>query len=56
MGGAHRQPEIAIAAVGAAVAQTLDGLDGKDAATLKAERRDRYYKIGRLEQPPARTK
>jgi acetyl-CoA carboxylase carboxyl transferase subunit alpha len=54
MGGAHRQPEKAVAAVGAAVAQALDGLEGKDAATLRAERRDRYYKIGRLEPAPAK--
>ncbi|MGE0828129.1 MAG: acetyl-CoA carboxylase carboxyltransferase subunit alpha [Hyphomonadaceae bacterium] len=58
MGGAHRQPERAVAAVGAAVAAALDKLDGKDAAELKAQRRDRFYKIGRLEEaapkPPRR--
>ncbi|MBL8551527.1 MAG: acetyl-CoA carboxylase carboxyltransferase subunit alpha [Hyphomonadaceae bacterium] len=54
MGGAHRQPEKAVAAVGAAVAQALDGLDGKDAPTLRRERRDRYYKIGRLEEETPR--
>jgi acetyl-CoA carboxylase carboxyl transferase subunit alpha len=56
MGGAHRQPEKAVAAVGAAVAQALDALEGKDGQTLRAERRDRYYRIGRLQPAPAKQK
>jgi acetyl-CoA carboxylase carboxyl transferase subunit alpha len=55
MGGAHRQPEKAVAAVGAAVAATLDAFDGLDAAQLRAQRRDRFEKIGRFEtDAPAR--
>jgi acetyl-CoA carboxylase carboxyl transferase subunit alpha len=49
MGGAHRQPEKAIASVGAAVAAALDSFDGLDAAQLRAQRRERFEKIGRLE-------
>ncbi|MDX2232978.1 MAG: acetyl-CoA carboxylase carboxyltransferase subunit alpha, partial [Hyphomonadaceae bacterium] len=36
LGGAHRAPEQAVAAVGAAVAKALDALAGQDPATLKA--------------------
>jgi len=49
VGGAHRQPEIAIASVGAAVAEALDELAPLDAAALRKQRRERYYAIGRLE-------
>jgi acetyl-CoA carboxylase carboxyl transferase subunit alpha len=47
LGGAHRQPEKAIASIGAAIAKALDGLAGLDAAALRAHRRDRFLAIGR---------
>jgi len=49
VGGAHRQPEIAIASVGAAVAAALDDLTPLDGTALRKQRRERYYAIGRLE-------
>jgi acetyl-CoA carboxylase carboxyl transferase subunit alpha len=48
LGGAHREPEKAIARAGAAIAKALDKLAPLDAAGLKKQRRDRYYAIGRL--------
>lgn len=53
LGGAHRAPEKAVAAVGAAVAKALDALAGLDAATLKAQRRARFLAIGRMEETAA---
>ncbi len=47
LGGAHRQPEKAIAAVGAAVARALDQLAPLSPAALRLQRRDRFYAIGR---------
>jgi len=49
LGGAHRAPETAIASVGAAVAEALDELGASDAVGLKAQRRERFYAIGRME-------
>ncbi len=49
VGGAHRAPELAIASVGAAVAAALDRLGALDPAALRAQRRNRYYAIGRME-------
>lgn len=46
MGGAHRDPTAAIAAVGRALEAMLDDLDGKDAATLIQERRRKFIQIG----------
>jgi acetyl-CoA carboxylase carboxyl transferase subunit alpha len=56
VGGAHRAPEQAIAAVGAAVAKALDALAGLDADALRAQRRARFLSIGRMEESavPAR--
>ena len=48
VGGAHRAPEQAIAAVGAAVAKALDGFDGMDGDALRRQRRDRFMAIGRF--------
>jgi len=48
LGGAHRRPEAAIAAVGEVVAQALDDLATLDAGALKAQRRERFYQIGRV--------
>jgi acetyl-CoA carboxylase carboxyl transferase subunit alpha len=46
-GGAHRNPDAAIAALGAAVAQALDEHLGRSAQALRQQRRDRFYAIGR---------
>ena len=53
VGGAHRAPEKAVAAVGAAVAKALDALAGLDAGALKAQRRARFLAIGRMEESAA---
>jgi acetyl-CoA carboxylase carboxyl transferase subunit alpha len=47
LGGAHRQPEKAIAAVGAAIAKALDKFANMSPEALKKQRRERYYAIGR---------
>jgi acetyl-CoA carboxylase carboxyl transferase subunit alpha len=48
LGGAHRQPEKAIASVGAAIAKGLDDLAGMDGQALRDHRRDRFLAIGRF--------
>lgn len=48
-GGAHRHPETAIAAVGAAMAEALDALRPLSPDELRHQRRERYYAIGRIE-------
>jgi acetyl-CoA carboxylase carboxyl transferase subunit alpha len=47
LGGAQRDPQATIQAVGAAVAEALGPLAALDAATLKARRRDKYLEMGR---------
>jgi len=47
LGGAHRDPEAAITAVGDAVANALKPLLGLDAATLKLKRREKFLDMGR---------
>jgi acetyl-CoA carboxylase carboxyl transferase subunit alpha len=49
LGGAHREPGAAMAAVGAAVAEALDALGTLNAAELRAQRRERFLAIGRFE-------
>jgi acetyl-CoA carboxylase carboxyl transferase subunit alpha len=49
LGGAHRAPATAISSVGAAVAEALDELAALDAKGLRAQRRERFYAIGRFE-------
>ena len=49
LGGAHRAPATAMAAVGAAVAEALDALAPLDAKALREQRRERFYAIGRFE-------
>jgi acetyl-CoA carboxylase carboxyl transferase subunit alpha len=49
VGGAHREPAAAVAAVGAAVAAALDALTPLSPAEVRAQRRARFYAIGRLE-------
>ncbi|HEX7887107.1 MAG TPA: acetyl-CoA carboxylase carboxyltransferase subunit alpha [Phenylobacterium sp.] len=46
-GGAHSDPEAAMAAVGDAVEEELKGLEGLSAKELKARRAERFYAIGR---------
>ncbi|MCQ8783880.1 acetyl-CoA carboxylase carboxyltransferase subunit alpha [Mangrovibrevibacter kandeliae] len=47
MGGAHRQPELAIDTASDAVAAALAELGQRDGPTLKKERRDKFLAIGR---------
>ena len=47
LGGAHRDPATAIAAVGDAVEAALGPLVELDVATLHARRRDKYFEMGR---------
>ncbi|MGE3301621.1 MAG: acetyl-CoA carboxylase carboxyltransferase subunit alpha [Hyphomonadaceae bacterium] len=46
-GGAHRAPEKAIAAVGAAIAKSLDKFSALSPEAVRQQRRERYYAIGR---------
>lgn len=46
MGGAHRDPAAAIAALGAAIGEELDKLAGKKPATIRAARRDKFLALG----------
>jgi acetyl-CoA carboxylase carboxyl transferase subunit alpha len=46
VGGAHRDPREASLALGAAIAQELDGLMKKSPAAIRAMREDRFLKIG----------
>ena len=47
LGGAHRDPAAAIAAVGEAVEQALSSLAGLDGPTLVARRREKFLAMGR---------
>lgn len=53
MGGAHREPVAAVASVGAAVAQALDGFANLSEAEIKKQRRERFMAIGRFEMDAA---
>ncbi len=46
MGGAHRDPDMAIAAVGEAISAMLADLDGKSRKKLIKDRRDKFLKMG----------
>ena len=46
LGGAHRDPEATIEAVGEAIKAMLGELDGKDAKALIKDRREKYLKMG----------
>jgi acetyl-CoA carboxylase carboxyl transferase subunit alpha len=48
LGGAHRAPETAIAAAGAAIAAALDALGAHGPEALREGKRERFYAIGRL--------
>lgn len=49
VGGAHREPSAAIAAVGAAIAEALDALSPLAPDELRKQRRERFLAIGRFE-------
>lgn len=46
MGGAHRDPAAATASLAAAICEELDALAGRDGATLRRMREDRFLAIG----------
>ena len=46
VGGAHRDPDAAMAALGAALAEELSGLSGLSPAKLRAMREERFLRIG----------
>ncbi len=48
VGGAHRDHEAAIAALGDALDEALQGLAGMEAAALRTDRRRKFLAIGRL--------
>ncbi len=47
LGGAHREPEAAVAAVGAAIDEALAPLLALDPAALRAQRREKFLAMGR---------
>ena len=47
VGGAHRAPDVAIAALGDAIAQELDALSGLPRETLLAAREEKFLAMGR---------
>jgi len=49
-GGAHADPDAAIAAVGEAIRRHLEQLDGVEPETLVARRREKYYGMGAWEE------
>jgi acetyl-CoA carboxylase carboxyl transferase subunit alpha len=51
LGGAHRSPEAAIAAVGGAIGPALDRLAGLDVQALRTQRREKFLAMGRPSQP-----
>ncbi|MGI8650925.1 MAG: acetyl-CoA carboxylase carboxyltransferase subunit alpha [Rubrobacter sp.] len=46
LGGAHREPEVAVAAVGESLERVLSRLKGVDPEALVSSRHDRYRRIG----------
>ncbi len=47
LGGAHREPNVAVASVGRAIQAALDPLVGLEAAALIARRREKFLAMGR---------
>ena len=47
LGGAHRQPDVAIAAGSDAIARALQSLEGVSADVLRTQRREKFLGIGR---------
>jgi acetyl-CoA carboxylase carboxyl transferase subunit alpha len=48
LGGAHRDPEMAIANLGNAIAQTLEPLKSLSSESLRARRREKFLAMGKL--------
>ncbi|MBN9788231.1 acetyl-CoA carboxylase carboxyl transferase subunit alpha [Pseudonocardia sp. TMWB2A] len=48
IGGAHRDPDSAIAALGTAIAEELDSLSGKTAQWLRHDREEKFLKMGSI--------
>jgi acetyl-CoA carboxylase carboxyl transferase subunit alpha len=48
IGGAHRDPNAAIDALGRAIGDALAELDGLDGPALRADRRAKFLKMGAL--------
>lgn len=48
LGGAHRDSAAAITALGDALERALEKLEGRDPATVRAERRRKFLEIGRV--------
>ena len=46
LGGAHREPAAAIAAVDTAMDAALRGMDGMDGPALQAQRREKFLNLG----------
>jgi acetyl-CoA carboxylase carboxyl transferase subunit alpha len=46
LGGAHRSPQAAIAALGMALGEELDALSGRSREALRAARREKFLAIG----------
>lgn len=46
LGGAHREPDVTIAAVGKAIAGSLNELGSLDGGVLKAKRREKFLEMG----------
>jgi acetyl-CoA carboxylase carboxyl transferase subunit alpha len=46
-GGAHRDPQAAIAATGEAIAHALSELQGLDREAVRKQRRDKFLTMGR---------
>jgi acetyl-CoA carboxylase carboxyl transferase subunit alpha len=50
LGGAHRDPKVALAALGKAMGTALDDLAKRDGGQLRAERRDKFLAMGATEE------
>jgi acetyl-CoA carboxylase carboxyl transferase subunit alpha len=46
-GGAHRDPQAAIASAGEAIAEAFQGLEGLDRESVRRDRREKFLAIGR---------
>ena len=47
LGGAHRDPQAAMTAVGDAIEKTLKSFNGIDGEALRLRRRDKFLEMGR---------
>ena len=46
LGGAHREPDVAVGAVDAALNEALRAMDGMDGPALQAQRREKFLNLG----------